>query len=50
MLSRRYRKATARLEAQVHELRNLPLAPELPGDERDLALGEPVAHAPPRGS
>ena len=48
LLSRRYRKAAERLEAQVHELRNLPLAPELPG-EGDPGAGEPVAHAPPRG-
>jgi len=48
MLARRYRKAAGRLEAQVHELRNLPLAHELPG-EGEPAGGEPVAHAPPRG-
>ena len=35
MLSRRYRKAMRRLEADVHELRNLPLAAEADdGDER----------------
>jgi uncharacterized integral membrane protein len=48
MLARRYRKATGRLEAEVHELRNLPLAPELPG-EGDPGDGGPLAHAPPRG-
>jgi uncharacterized integral membrane protein len=48
MLARRYRKAVARLEVEVHELRNLPLAPEAagPGDAGpDAALG----HASRRG-
>jgi uncharacterized integral membrane protein len=49
MLARRYRKAVARLELELHELRNLPLAPEAPaaGDAgADAALG----HATRRGS
>ena len=33
MLARRYRKAAARLEVEVHELRNLPLAPEPPPED-----------------
>jgi uncharacterized integral membrane protein len=49
LLARRYRKAASRLEAQVHELRNLPLAhegPALPDGEPEAALGQ----APLRGS
>jgi uncharacterized integral membrane protein len=48
MLARRYRKAAVRLEAEVHELRNLPLAPEAPG-ERDAVEDAPAAAAPLRG-
>jgi uncharacterized integral membrane protein len=42
MLARRYRKLAARLEFEVHELRNLPLAPESPDalePEPDGAFG-----------
>lgn len=48
MLARRYRKAAAKLEVEVHELRNLPLAPEAPG-ERDAVEDAPAAAAPLRG-
>jgi len=48
MLARRYRKAAGRLEAEVHELRNLPLAPAAPG-EGDAVDDAPVAAAPLRG-
>src|SRR5262245_5671034 len=47
MLARRWRKAAARLEGEVHELRNLPLAPEGPEDGDPEA---PLGHAPLRGS
>ena len=49
MLARRYRKAAARLEVEVHELRNLPLAPEAPA-ALDLGPGTPLGHALERGS
>jgi len=49
MLARRYRKAAAKLEVEVHELRNLPLAPEAPAD-LDLGPGTPLGHALERGS
>jgi hypothetical protein len=39
LVSRRYRKQLANLESEVHQLRNLPLAPEeAPADERSRAL------------
>lgn len=42
LVQRRYRKAVGRLESQVHELRNLPLAPgaegEASGEGRDTAV------------
>ena len=47
LLARRWRKAAARLERQVHELRNLPLAPAGP-EEGDPEA--PLGHAPLRGS
>ena len=47
MLARRWRKSAARLEAEVHELRNLPLAPACP-EEGDPEA--PLGHAPLRGS
>jgi uncharacterized membrane protein YciS (DUF1049 family) len=31
LLQRRYRKAVGGLEAEIHQLRNLPLAPDAPG-------------------
>jgi uncharacterized integral membrane protein len=37
LVSRRYRKAMRRLEAEVHELRNLPLAAEANGEEERRA-------------
>ena len=49
MLARRYRKAVARLEVEVHELRNLPLAPDVPAAE-DFGPGAPLGHALERGS
>lgn len=49
MLARRYRKASAKLEAEVHELRNLPLAPEAPGVEED-GPGAAFGHVLERGS
>ncbi len=48
LLARRYRKAAARLEVEVHELRNLPLVPEGPG-EGDAAPDAALGHAPLRG-
>ena len=44
MVSRRYRKLVAGLQSEVHELRNLPLAP---GDGRspEATLGEAVGTA-----
>ena len=47
MLARRWRKSTARLEGEVHELRSLPLAPAGP-EEGDPEA--PLGHAPLRGS
>lgn len=38
MLSRRYRKTARGLEAEVHELRNLPLAAEPEGEGRAAPL------------
>jgi len=32
LVQRRYRKAVGKLESQVHELRNLPLAPDAEGE------------------
>ena len=49
MLARRWRKAVAKLEREIHELRNLPLAPEPAAGERE-ARAAPLAHAPLRGS
>ena len=49
MLARRYRKLAAKLEVEVHELRNLPLAPESP-DAQELGPGAPLGHALERGS
>jgi uncharacterized integral membrane protein len=49
MLARRYRKAAAKLDAEVHELRNLPLAPESPGVDEDGAAVLP-GHVLERGS
>jgi hypothetical protein len=41
MVSRRYRKMVAGLQSEVHELRNLPLAPG-DGPSPEAALGEAV--------
>ena len=49
LLARRYRKAVEKLEVEVHELRNLPLAPEAPA-EPELGSGTPLGHALERGS
>ena len=49
MLARRYRKAAAKLEVEVHELRNLPLAPEAPAVE-DFEPEARLGHALERGS
>ena len=49
MLVRRYRKLAAKLEVEVHELRNLPLATESP-DAPELGPGSPLGHALERGS
>jgi hypothetical protein len=50
MLARRYRKLAAKLEVEVHELRNLPLAPDSPGVEADIGSGAAPGHALERGS
>ncbi len=46
MVARRYRKTAARLESEIHQLRNLPLADE--GGVPEIA-GEPSVVAPPGG-
>jgi uncharacterized integral membrane protein len=43
MLTRRYRKAVSGLEAEVHELRTLPLAPEGEPDTSADAGPEPAS-------
>jgi hypothetical protein len=45
LTSRRYRKTIGGLEAEVHQLRNLPLAPE--SDEKPAAAPDPGAAAAP---
>ncbi|MBW2292400.1 MAG: LapA family protein [Deltaproteobacteria bacterium] len=45
LVGRRYRKAIADLEAEVHHLRNLPLATGDLQDEFDSVAGNPVSHA-----
>jgi uncharacterized integral membrane protein len=50
MLARRYRKLAAKLEVEVHELRNLPLAPEPPQADLDVGPGTALGHALERGS
>jgi hypothetical protein len=49
MLARRYRKLAARLEVEVHELRNLALAPES-APALDLGPGTALGHPLERGS
>jgi hypothetical protein len=49
MLARRYRRAAARLELELHELRNLPLAPEAPA-AADAGADAALGHATRRGS
>ena len=49
MLARRYRKAAAKLDIEVHELRNLPLAPEAPPEDEPVP-GAPLGPALERGS
>ena len=46
MVARRYRKTAARLESEIHQLRNLPLADE--GGAPEL-VGESSVMAPPGG-
>ena len=46
LLARRYRKSVARLESEIHQLRNLPLAVEA-GDSAPL-VGETAARAASR--
>ncbi len=46
LLNRRYRKALSGLESEIHQLRNLPLAPEEPAPGASLEADLP---APPRG-
>jgi uncharacterized integral membrane protein len=41
LITRRYRKAIGGLEAEVHQLRNLPLAPE--SEASGVAVGPPQA-------
>jgi uncharacterized integral membrane protein len=51
LVLRRYRKALGGLEAEIHQLRNLPLAPEEPGP-RDSAVAlssSPPGHSLGRG-
>jgi len=56
LTARRYRKALGRLEAEIHELRTLPLRPPEPGSDRfseDTRQTQPRAYlapAPGRGS
>ncbi len=53
LVSRRYRRAVQRLESELQELRNLPLAPEAPSVAGDAGAGpgssgDPGAAAPQR--
>ena len=52
MLNRRYRKAVHKLESEIHQLRNLPLAPEEPaqGASLEADLPEPSRGALGRGA
>ena len=43
--TRRYRKQVAGLESEIHQLRNLPLAPE--GGDGPVPVGKPLPGAPP---
>lgn len=53
LVARRYRKAVARLEAEIHQLRNLPLAegaaPLEPRAEGEAGLAGPTGGPAPRG-
>ncbi len=49
LLTRRYRKTVTGLEAEVHQLRNLPLASDDLGQERADALGLRSGDPPGRG-
>jgi hypothetical protein len=44
LVARRYRKALGRLESEIHQLRNLPLAPD-PDEPAQLAPGVPRARS-----
>ena len=48
MLARRYRRTVRRLEAEIHELRNLPLDPGGPAVDEAMPA-PPAARALPRG-
>jgi uncharacterized integral membrane protein len=48
LLARRYRRTVARLEIEIHELRNLPLDPDA-GLADDALPPAPLARALPRG-
>jgi len=53
LVARRYRKAVRGLEAEVHQLRNLPLVTEEPapgGSAADAARGSAPGIAPERGA
>jgi len=51
LVARRYRKALGGLEAEIHQLRNLPLAPETPAPgASDAAAIPPPSEALGRGA
>ena len=51
LVTRRYRKALGGLEAEIHQLRNLPLAPETPAPgASDAAAIPPPSEALGRGA
>lgn len=51
LVTRRYRKALGGLEAEIHQLRNLPLAPETPAPgASDTAAIPPPSEALGRGA
>jgi uncharacterized integral membrane protein len=50
MVTRRYRKAVRGLEAEVHQLRNLPLAAEEPDLEQESREPAPLGGALGRGT
>ncbi len=50
MVTRRYRKAVRGLEAEVHQLRNLPLAAEESDLEEEFSEPAPLGGALGRGT